>query len=37
MSDAPSQEISAAIRRIRKKFSKEQLSKVHLPSPDNPE
>lgn len=31
--DAPSQEISAAIRRIRKKFSKEQLSKVHLPSP----
>jgi len=30
--DAPSQEISAAIRRIRKKFSKEQLSKVHLPS-----
>lgn len=34
MSDAPSQEISAAIRRIRKKFSKEELSKVHLPGPD---
>ncbi len=32
--DAPSQEINAAIRRIRKKFSKEQLSKVHLPSPN---
>ncbi len=31
--DAPSQEISAAIRRIRKKFSREQLSKVHLPNP----
>jgi hypothetical protein len=37
MSDAPSREISAAMRRIRKKFSKEQLSKVHLPSPDKPE
>ena len=34
MSDAPSREISAAIRRIRKKFSKEELSKVHLPGPD---
>ena len=31
--DAPSQVISAAIRRIRKKFSKEQLSEVHLPNP----
>ncbi len=31
--DAPSHEISAAMRRIRKKFSIEQLSKVHLPSP----
>jgi len=37
ISDAPSQEISAAIRRIRKKFSKEQLSKVHLPVPDKSE
>ncbi|MCK5515300.1 MAG: SEC-C domain-containing protein [Desulfobulbaceae bacterium] len=33
LSDAPSLEISAAIRRIRKKFSKDQLSEVHLPSP----
>ena len=33
LSDAPSREISAAIRRIRKKFSKEQLSEVHLPNP----
>lgn len=29
---APSRELSAAMRRIRKKFSKEQLEKVHLPS-----
>ncbi len=33
MTDAPSKEISAAIRRIRKKFSKDQLSQVHLPTP----
>ena len=33
MTDAPSKEISAAIRRIKKKFSKEQLSQVHLPNP----
>ena len=31
--DAPSREINAAIRRIRKKFSTEELSKVHLPTP----
>ncbi|OEU50052.1 MAG: preprotein translocase subunit SecA [Desulfobulbaceae bacterium S5133MH15] len=31
--DAPSLQISAAIRRIRKKFSKDQLSQVHLPTP----
>lgn len=33
MADAPSRQISAAIRRIRKKFTKEELSKVHLPGP----
>lgn len=33
MPDAPSRQISAAIRRIRKKFTKEELSKVHLPGP----
>ncbi len=33
MIDAPAQQISAAIRRIRKKFSKEQLGQVHLPTP----
>jgi len=31
--DAPSREINAAIRRIRKKFSTEELSRVHLPNP----
>jgi len=30
--DAPSQQINAAVRRIRKKFSKEQLDQVHLPT-----
>lgn len=33
LTDAPSHQISAAIRRIRKKFSKEQLGQVHLPTP----
>ncbi|MBW1635592.1 MAG: SEC-C domain-containing protein [Deltaproteobacteria bacterium] len=30
--DAPSQQINAAVRRIRKKFTKEQLDQVHLPT-----
>jgi len=32
LADAPSQQINAAVRRIRKKFTKEQLSQVHLPT-----
>ncbi len=32
--DAPGRELNAAINRIRKKFSEEQLKKVHLPPPD---
>lgn len=32
---APSQQISAAIRRIRKKFTAQQLQQVHLDSADN--
>jgi hypothetical protein len=35
LEDAPSRELSAAIRRIRRKFSTDQLKKVHLPSPEN--
>jgi hypothetical protein len=35
LEDAPSHGIRAAIRRIRKKFSREQLSKVHLPAPQS--
>ncbi|WP_457575375.1 SEC-C metal-binding domain-containing protein [Desulfomarina sp.] len=35
LADAPSHGIRAAIRRIRKKFSREQLSKVHLPTPQS--
>lgn len=31
---APSKQLSAAMRRIRKKFTKEQLKRVHLPSPE---
>lgn len=36
LADAPARELSAAIRRIRKKFSKDQLQKVHLPTPEEP-
>lgn len=36
LADAPGQGLNAAIKRIRKKFSKEQLEKVHLPSPEQP-
>jgi hypothetical protein len=32
MNDAPSQKINAMARRIRKKFSAEQLREVHLES-----
>lgn len=35
LADAPSHGIRGAIRRIRKKFSREQLSKVHLPTPES--
>jgi hypothetical protein len=31
--EAPTRELNAAMRRIRKKFSREQLDKVHLPPP----
>jgi len=31
--DAPSQQLNAAVRRIRKKFTEEQLSQVHLATP----
>ena len=37
LEDAPTRELSAAIRRIRKKFSSDQLQKVHLPPPENSE
>ena len=36
LADAPARELSAAIRRIKKKFSKDQLGKVHLPTPEEP-
>jgi hypothetical protein len=36
LADAPTRELSAAIRRIRKKFSSDQLQKVHLPNPQDP-
>ena len=36
LADAPTRELGAAIRRIRKKFSKDQLEKVHLPNPQDP-
>ena len=36
LADAPARELSAAIRRIKKKFSKDQLEKVHLPTPEEP-
>lgn len=34
LAHAPARELNAAMNRIRKKFSKEQLEKVHLPHPD---
>ncbi len=34
LSNAPWRELSSAMKRIRKKFSKEQLEKVHLPHPE---
>lgn len=34
LADAPTRELSAAMRRIRKKFSSDQLKKVHLPTPE---
>lgn len=33
LADAPTRELSAAMRRIRKKISSDQLPKVHLPNP----
>ena len=36
LDNAPGRELSAAMKRIRKKFSEEQLKKVHLPNPDQP-
>lgn len=36
LGDAPSGELNAAMRRVRKKFSPEQLEKVHLPSRETP-
>jgi hypothetical protein len=35
MADAPARELNAAMRRIRKKFTQEQLEKVHLPQSDH--
>ncbi|HSO08631.1 MAG TPA: hypothetical protein VLR45_01460, partial [Desulfoprunum sp.] len=32
LADAPSREISAAIRRIRRRFSDSQLRAIHLPN-----
>ncbi len=34
LENAPARELNAAINRIRKKFSKEELEKVHLPHPE---
>ena len=33
---APTRELNAAMRRIKKRFSSYQLQKVHLPNPENP-
>lgn len=33
LADAPTRELSAAIRRMMKKFPSDQLAKVHLPNP----
>ena len=35
LGNAPWRELETAMKRIRKKFSKEQLEKVHLPHPEN--
>jgi hypothetical protein len=35
LAGAPTRELSAAIRRIMKRFSSDQLEKVHLPNPEN--
>ncbi len=35
LSDAPTRELSAALRRIRKKISSNQLPSVHLPNPES--
>ncbi len=35
LTDAPTHELRAAIRRVRKKLSSNQLQKVHLPQPEN--
>lgn len=37
LEDAPGRELNGAMRRIRKKFSQEQLAKVHLESPQETE
>jgi hypothetical protein len=34
LGNAPGRELNAAMNRIRKKFSEEQLKKVHLPNPE---
>ena len=34
LDDAPAKRIKAAIKRIRKKYSEEQMSQVHIPSPE---
>jgi hypothetical protein len=34
LANAPARELNAALRRIRKKFTQEQLEKVHLPQPE---
>jgi hypothetical protein len=34
LDNAPGRQLNAAMRRIREKFSEEQLKKVHLPAPD---
>jgi hypothetical protein len=34
LANAPNRELHAAMRRIRKKFTSDQLKKVHLPQPE---
>lgn len=34
LADGPTRELSAAMRRIRRKFSSDQLKQVHLPTPE---